>query len=149
MPMSVYGFLGVNECLCVLMGFWMSMNVYGYLWVSRISMSVHGSLWTLMGVYLCIKVLRGIYGCLWVPISVYGCLRVSWASMGVNGCLSALYLNIQNIVYFLIQEPHKIWRTLSNRVFSVLVSGSRYALALGSYWKLTLANKVPFLLLCA
>ena len=42
----------------------------------------------------------GFYRCLWV----FGCLWVLMGGMSVW----VLYLNIENISYFLIQEPQKI-----------------------------------------
>ena len=93
------------------------------------------------------------FRCLWIfmgVMAVYGCLlgfMDFWVSMGTYGwheCLWVLYLNIENISYFIIQEPQKIWKfqktseithllwkiaygprrreTLSTRVFSVLIN---------------------------
>ena len=38
-------------------------------------------------------------------MSVYGYLWVARVSMGIG-----IYLNIENIAYFLIQGPQKIWK---------------------------------------
>ena len=50
-----------------------------------------------MGVYEFL----GVYGYLWVSMGVYGFL-VSMSTYGWHKCLWVLYLNIKNIVYFLI-----------------------------------------------
>ena len=152
--MRIYGCLwvlmGIYECLWIFMCIYGFLGLYGYLWVSMglwylsISIWVHGCLWVPIG-----------FRCLWIFTAVYGCLlgfRGFWVSMGTYGWhegLWVLYLNIENISYFIIQEPQKIWKfqktseithvlwkiayaprrreTLSTRVFSVLI------------------NKVPFL----
>ena len=62
-------------------------------------MGVYGYLWVYMSSYRCFWV----FGCIWVFMSVYGYLWVARVSMGIG-----IYLNIENIAYFLIQGPQKI-----------------------------------------
>ena len=158
-------FMGISECLWMS---WVFMGVYGCRWV------LMECLWIFMGIYRCPWVCLGLFEfvvsiyiymgswvswvpigfrCLWIfmgVMAVYGCLlgfMDFWVSMGTYGwheCLWVLYLNIENISYFIIQEPQKIWKfqktseithllwkiaygprrreTLSTRVFSVLIN---------------------------
>ena len=48
---------------------------------------------------------REVYWYLWISMVAYGYL---WVFMGIYGCLWVIYLKIENIAYFLIQEPQKI-----------------------------------------
>ena len=76
-------------CLCVLRNdAWVSMDIYGflwvsgYLWVSWVSMSIYSCIWVFIGTYRCLWVSV----CLWVSIGVYGFLGVYgywWVFMGV------------------------------------------------------------------
>ena len=59
---------------------WVFMSVYGYLWVSWVSMGVYGSLWMFMGIYECLWAS-------WVSIGIYRFLWVSMGGMGVYGYL--------------------------------------------------------------
>ena len=78
--------MGIYGCLWLFMGFWMSMGVDVGMGIVR------------MGICAYLQVFIGGYGYLQVFMG-------SWVSMVVYGYL---YLNIKNIVYFLIQEPQKI-----------------------------------------
>ena len=91
--MSVYGCLWVSM---VVSGF---LLVYGYLRVSWVSMAVYGSLWMIMGIYECLWVSwvsMGIYGCLWVSMSACGFLGVFW----VVGSGYVWYLSVSYRIYW-------------------------------------------------
>ena len=91
------GVMGIYECLCML-------------WVS-------GCLWVFMGFWVLIGfwVLMSVYGYLWAFMGFSGFLRVSMGTyrygfmdfMSVYGILWVLYLNIEKIAYFPIQESQK------------------------------------------
>ena len=72
--MGGYGYLWVSGCLWVFMSdmgiyacLCVSVDVYGYLWVSWVCMGSYGCLWVFLGG-------MGIYGCLWVSVDGYGYL---------------------------------------------------------------------------
>ena len=67
MSMGVYGFSGVCGFLWVFMSFWVSVGVYGCLWVSMAVYEFLDGMLVSMGVY-------GGRGCLWVFEGAYGCI---------------------------------------------------------------------------
>ena len=74
------------------------LMVYGYLWVSWVSMAVYGSLCMFMGIDECLWVswvFMGIYGCLWVSMSACGFLGV----FRVVGSGYVWYLSVSYRIY--------------------------------------------------
>ena len=79
--------MGIFECEyefpCVFMGIYGCLGVSvgdGYLWVSWVSMGVYGSLWMFMGIYECLWVS-------WVSVGIMGIYEPLWMFMGISECL--------------------------------------------------------------
>ena len=98
--------MGIYECPWIFMGIYGFLGVYRYLlvsmslWYLSISIWFHGCLDIYrfrVSRYLWVSWLLWFIG-FWVSMSTYG-----W-----HECLWVLYFNIENISYFIIQEPQKI-----------------------------------------